>query len=394
MEDYETALKDIIGASRLQENDSCISFEMPIAGVDRPTHFATSTDSTICQGLDVPSALSTHYPSLSCYQGMDVKPVVTDTGYFPNGVCPQFWRNEEPMGDMKVDSMGYFADTMNMTSGMHLNTNGRMSFHNSQFMPADSGYPSFPPKNFVFEDSKSMHLSTCTPYISSEGQSFNVKAEGDAMTMPYQNSFHNDDVELNAGQEVKQLPGIFPFTGCQSYDFFKGEDSEPIVTAEEANYYQGNIDETANKFPGNMGNLNLKSSDRSLSIARESITSRKQYNCVKSEVEGKSIEHRSIDCQLSKRSTERSYVEDDSDVCIIEDISHPAPKSQSAELGNSLNMSQSSRFGYTQPHMVVGTRPKTRDEQYILRVALQVGTFTLGVSILGIPCQFNSPCWS
>ncbi|KAI5406723.1 hypothetical protein KIW84_053127 [Lathyrus oleraceus] len=69
--------------------------------------------------------------------------------------------------------------------------------------------------------------------------------------------------------------------------------------------------------------------------------------------------------------TEGSNDEDDCDVCIIEDISHPAPTSRSAELNNSLNMSQSSRFDYTKPYMAGGTKPKPRDEQYILRVALQ-----------------------
>lgn len=366
-EDYGTALKDTIGVSRQPENDSCTSFEMPFVDVDIPTHFGNSADSIFCQGSDVPSDFSGYYSSLNCYQGIDVRPVVTgSSGYFPNGVGSEFWKNEELVRNMKVEKMECLTDTTNMIGGMHLSPIGRIPFHDSQYMPVNNEYPSFFPGNAKFEDGESVQQSSCVPYISSEGQSFNVKAEGDEMVMPYQNTFHND----NAGLEVKQLPGIFPTSGYQNYDFFKVEDSDAIVTTEDANYYQDLIGETANKFPGNIGNLNFRSLDKSLSIARASITNGNQYNCSMSELESKPSECISIDSQLSKRSTEGSNDEDDCDVCIIEDISHPAPTSRSAEF-NSLNMSQSSRFDYTQPYMAGGTRPKARDEQYILRAALQ-----------------------
>ncbi|TKY71656.1 ATP-dependent helicase [Spatholobus suberectus] len=189
--------------------------------------------------------------------------------------------------------------------------------------------------------------------------------------MPYQNSVHSDDTVFNAGQEMKQLPGIFPTVGCQGNDLFKCEDSVTIAKTEKANYYQGAINGTANNFPVNMGNLNLNPLDKSLYNAQTSIASGKQYNCVMGEGEGKTIDYRSIDSHLLKGSIERSNIEDDSDVCIIEDISHPAPVSRSAELGISLNTSQSSGVGYTHSYMGGGMRPKARDEQYILRVALQ-----------------------
>ncbi|CAI8591207.1 unnamed protein product [Vicia faba] len=280
---YGTALKDIIGVSRQQENDSCTTSEMPFVDVDMPTHFGTSTDSTFCQ---------------------------------------------ETTMNMKVEKMEFLTDSANMIGGLHFNTVGPVPFQDRQFMPTDSEYPSFFPGNVIFEDSESVQQSSCAPYISCEGQSFNVKAEGDEMGMPFQNTFHNDHAELNAGLGVKQLPG-------------------------------------------NTGNLNFRSLDKSLSIARASITNGKHYNCGMSELESKPSEYKSIDDSQLSRSTEGSNDEDDCDVCIIEDISHPAPTSRSAELYNSLNMSQSSRFDYTKPHMAGNTRPKPHDEQYILRVALQ-----------------------
>lgn len=364
---------------------------MSFLDADRYLHVATSSDSTNCQGSSVPSYFSDYYPY---YQGTDDRSVVANTfGCLPNVVCPQYWTNEEMTRNMKVAKMESFADTAHVSSGMHSSTIGGKPFQYSQFKLADSEYPLFFPGKDLFEDKVSVQLSACASYMSSEGQSLCVKAERDELIMPYQSFSHSDDTEFNVGQELKQLPGILPSVGCQIHDFFKCEDNNTVVTTARANYFQDIMDGTANKCPGNMGNLNLKSLDKSFSDAQASIVNEKQFECDTGEGEGKIIQHKSIDSHLSKGSTERSYVEDDSDVCIIEDISHPAPTSRSAEHGNSLNMSQSSRCGYTQPYMGGGTRPKARDEQYILRVAMQVHTFILGfLSFVVLGCCKSTLC--
>ncbi|KAK7412300.1 hypothetical protein VNO78_03753 [Psophocarpus tetragonolobus] len=362
--DYETYMKDIIGLSGKQENDSCTSFEMSFVDADRSSHVATSTDSSICQGSNVPNDFSDYYPSLNCCQGMDDRPVVANTsGYLSNGVYPHMWKNEEMKRNMKVAKMELFADT---SSGMHSSINGGISFQDTQFMFADSKCASFFPSNVLFEEHASVHLSTCASYISTEGQSLNVKAERDKLILPYQNYVHSDDAEFNVGQQMKQLPGIFPAVGCQGNDIFNCEDRVTIAMTEKAKYYQDSIDGAAYNFSGNIGNLNLKAFDKSLYNVQTSIACGKQYNCVISEGEGNTFERRSIDSHPSKGSIVRSNIEDDSDVCIIEDIGHPAPISRSAEVGNSLD-----RGGYTHSYMVGGMRTKSRDEQYILRVALQ-----------------------
>ncbi|CAJ1961598.1 unnamed protein product [Sphenostylis stenocarpa] len=368
-DNHEAYMKDSIGPSGKQENDSCTSYEMSFADADRSSHVATSTDSSICQGSNVPSDFSDYYPSFNIYQSMDDRPVVGNTsGCLFDGVYPNVWENERMMTNMKVTKMELFTDT---SGGMHSIINGGISFQDTQYTYPDSKYASFFPGNALFEDSASVQHSTCASYVSLEGQSLNGKAERDEVFIPYQNCAHSDDAEFNVGQEMKQLSGAFPVVGSLGNDLFKCEDGVTFSTTEKPKYYQSAIDGAANYFPGNMGNLNLKPFDKSLYNVQPSIASGKRYNCVMSEEEGKTIEHRSIDSQLSKGSIDRSNVEDDYDVCIIEDMSHPAPISRSAELGNSLNTSQSFRGGYTHSHMVGGMRPKARDEQYILRVALQ-----------------------
>lgn len=66
----------------------------------------------------------------------------------------------------------------------------------------------------------------------------------------------------------------------------------------------------------------------------------------------------------------RSHVEDESDICIIEEMSHPAPTNQYAKAITSHNRSTFSDSHY---YSGVGVpRPRTNSEQQIFRVALQV----------------------
>ncbi|KAF8031266.1 hypothetical protein BT93_D0459 [Corymbia citriodora subsp. variegata] len=77
-----------------------------------------------------------------------------------------------------------------------------------------------------------------------------------------------------------------------------------------------------------------------------------------------STESSSIDC--------RSRGDDDSDICIIEEMSHPAPIPQSVAPGNGLVSDQVATYNISlYNNGVGGTRPKTSSEQLIFRAALQ-----------------------
>ncbi|XP_061355786.1 helicase-like transcription factor CHR28 [Gastrolobium bilobum] len=353
---FEDYVEDIIGGvSGQQENDSCTSFEISVMDADRSWHVATSTDSATFQGSHVPSEFIDYDLSSNYYQGTVDRPFVADSsfGFMPNGICSQLWTNEEMMSNMKTENAEFHSDMACMSSGMQSSTTGGISFHDNQLTFAHSGYPSFFSGKVIFDNKASVPLSTYPSYMQC----------GDGLITPYQNNFQNDDTEL------KQLPGVFPSMGCQSYKCFKDEDNYAVVTSEISNHYQDIIDGTA--FQGNMGNFNLKAADKSLQHAQALIGCEKQFGCVERERGGKMILHKHIGSHLSKVSAENFHVEDDSNVCIIEDISHPASTSHSAVIGNSLNISQSSRFVDSQPYMVGSTRLKACDERNILRVALQ-----------------------
>ncbi|KAI4296663.1 hypothetical protein L6164_036604 [Bauhinia variegata] len=368
------------GVSGQQENDSCSSLEMSFMDADRSSHIATSIDSTICQGSNVLSDYTDYNSSLLSCLSTDDRPFVADSylGYLANGVGYQFWSTkEETMTNVKDEKVEFLADTARVSSGMHSTTSGGIPLQDSKFVSPDSGHSYF--GNVLLEDKGTVQPSHCAPYMRSLDQATCVKGERNELIMAYQNSSHLDDTVFNTGQVIEHLPGIFPVTECQSFDFLKHEDKNTVITSNGSQLYQDINYGTSCTFPVKMGNLNLETSDESLLHAETSIASEKKFGCVKSQGEIELFHCASADSHLSKVGTEvihrdfleKSHIEDDSDVCIIEDISHPAPTSRFTNPGNSLSVSQCSTYDDARPHMAVSTRAKAYDERYILRVALQ-----------------------
>ncbi|KAE9597142.1 putative DNA helicase chromatin remodeling SNF2 family [Lupinus albus] len=370
---FEDFVKDTIGGvSGHQENDSCTSFEISVMDANTPLHVATSTNSAFCQGSHVPSDASDYYLSSKCYQGTDGSPFVADSSlaFLPGGISSQLWTNNGTMSNTKAENVEFYGDMSHVSSGMYSSSTEGASFQDGQLMLTDSGFPSFFPDNVIFEEKASVPLSACASYMSYGDQSLCLKDERNELNTPYQNSLHNGDAKFNIGQDMKQLCSAFPSMEYQSYEF-KPEDNHTVTTSSLANHKQDIFDGTVSKFQGNMGNMNLKAVDKSLPYAQASIVSEKQFGCVKREGGGRMIQHKHIDSHLSKGSAEIIRVEDDPDVCIIEDISHPVPTRQYADIGNSLAISHSSSYVDSRPCMAGSTRVKACDERNILRVALQ-----------------------
>ncbi|KAK7252182.1 hypothetical protein RIF29_35960 [Crotalaria pallida] len=356
IENGDVSIEDFVkgtigGVSGHQENDSCTSFEIPVMNDDRSLRVATSTDSNVL------SDVSNYYLSSDCYQETDDSPIFDDSSLavLSNGIYSRLWTNKEAMSNMKAENAEFYGDMSCASSSMPSSATGAPSFHDSQFMITDSEFPSVFPDNVMFEDKASAPLSTCASYTSYGDQSLCVR----------------DDAKFNVGQDMKQLRGAFPSMGYQSYECFKPKNNFTVSTSSMANHKQDIFDGTARKFQGHMGNMDLKVMDKSLPYPCSAIASDKQFRCVKREGGGKMVQHKRIDSHLSKGSFENIHAEDDFDICIIEDISHPAPPRQSADFGNSLNISHASRYVDSRPCMVGSTRPKACDERNILRVALQ-----------------------
>ncbi|CAL5344926.1 unnamed protein product [Camellia sinensis] len=112
-----------------------------------------------------------------------------------------------------------------------------------------------------------------------------------------------------------------------------------------------------------------------------SISIRKQLGCTKDERESKLIQPKSLDTHLSKVSCKTihsnaivnsSQDDDDSDLCILEDISEPSRSNLSSMNRNSLVSLQHPTIVDPPNHLGMGVvRRRANDERLIFRVALQ-----------------------
>jgi hypothetical protein len=107
-----------------------------------------------------------------------------------------------------------------------------------------------------------------------------------------------------------------------------------------------------------------------------------QLGCGKDEKQGLPIHSKALGSHLSIVSPEsiqsnssgsKSHVDDDPDICILDDISQPARSNQCFAPSKPIVPLQHPTYNDSLHHSTVeGTRFKANDEQLVLRVALQV----------------------
>lgn len=161
------------------------------------------------------------------------------------------------------------------------------------------------------------------------------------------------------GEDVRSsFSGISSSLSCQKTEHQKDE-KEDHLTYKGVFPYADNIDGRLTAYDN--GNLNINAPE--------------QYMPFLHPFPSISNQHLSMSSQISKVSpesshsnfSEKSVVEDDSDICIIEDRSHPAPSNPSPALRSTFVTTQSSTVGDN--YMTVGgMRFKEKNERLILRL--------------------------
>ncbi|XP_040951788.1 helicase-like transcription factor CHR28 isoform X2 [Gossypium hirsutum] len=175
---------------------------------------------------------------------------------------------------------------------------------------------------------------------------------------------------LSLDEASKQSSDIYPSVSNQDF----------MVNGKDAHYYNHDINlNVSSQSFFSEGHLNLTSPENYFSSAYPISSTKMQLSCFQDERENKFIPSRSMG--LSKVSPEsihsnssdcRSHVDDDPDICILEDISQPAWSNQSLVLVKKTS-SLPNTTSSTQLHNpgIGGIRLKGNDEQLIFRVALQ-----------------------
>jgi hypothetical protein len=438
-----------------QGNNPCTYMEIPFMDADLSPQNVNSTESTICQSSDVLSDFTDHY-SASQYGVPTDGTIDFSRHHLPSSYSSQFSiGNQEMMTNMKDEIAEFLNDSACSSSKVILNAQraGRsvseVSMTNPSYFICEgnnhlssiSGNSSSDAENCSIDDKSSTKLLLCTPsHMYSREQATCVKDEvTDEFIGPgshsvevideavSRKSFYSADAKFFVDEDVKQSSGISHLQSTQKHILVKHEKEDRIISSKRARHSQDIANQIVGRFPIGGGQLNSSALEQYLPCAQPSTLSKMQLDCIKDESEDKLIQSKTMGSHLSEVTPDlscnffpgKSHVEEDSDICIIEDMSHPPPTNHSPAIGNSLITSQQSTFsdsvhytgvggtsqqstfsdsvhytgvgGTSQQSTfsdsvhytgVGGTRIKSRDERYVLRVALQVSSVSLGLSSL------------
>lgn len=376
-----------------QETNPCTHMSISFMDADISSQNVTSTESTICQSSDVVSDFTDQYSALQYCMSTD-DTLVDDfsqhcmTSSYSSQIL---LGNQRKMTNMK-DEIGEFSNdsacsSSKMITNAQRGITGRsvsevsmtdyadingssFKYEGNNYMSSISGNSSSDAEDCPIDDKASAKLLTCTQsYMSSKVQAACVKNEvTDELIGPSshsikvideavsRNPFYSADDKIFVDEDLKLSSGVSYSTSTKMYDHVKSEKEALIIPSMAC-------------APSALGKM--------------------QLDCVKDESEGRLVQSTTTGFHFSEVSPElncknfldKSHVEDDSDICIIEDMSHPPPANRSPTTGNSLVTSQHSTFSDSSQYMGVGgPRFKARDERLILQVALQVSSVCFGLS--------------
>lgn len=410
-----------------QETNPYTHMTISLMDADISSQNVTSNESTICQSSDVVSDFTDQYSALPyCMRTDDI--LVDD---FSRPCMPSSYSSQISLGNQRKmtntkDEIGEFSNDsscssskmiMNARRGItgrsvsevsmtdYADVNGwSFKYEGNNYMSSISGNSSSDAEDCPIDDKASAKLLTFTQsYMSNKVEAACVKNEvTDELIGPSSHSikvideavsrkpFYSADDKIFVDEDLKLSSGVSHSTSTQKYDHAKSEKEDLIFASMRAHHSQNIVDEMASRSHIDSGYLNLSASEQYFPCVPPALV-KMQLDCVKDESEGRLVQSMTTGFHFSEVSPElncknlldKSHVEDDSDICIIEDMSHPPPTNHSPTTGNTLVTSQHSTFSDSSHYTGVGgPRFKARDERLILQVALQVSSVSFGFSSL------------
>lgn len=421
--------------SSVPESNLCTFVDVPYTDAEVSSHNVTSTDSTICHSSEIISD-DDYYSAMPCY----IKTGDTIFGDLSSFNFQHFLSNEETATNPK-DEVGEFpTENACSSSRMVLNAQGG---------PCNGSVLKVPVIDYLdakrqCEDSKNVSpiygnsLSNITlgdgkgftqPFTYSHSHSSRtkqtvcVKDEGNDELLSSRSTVSGSvepvDEVVSRNSSYHDGSNSFPFKDSRqsfidlSPSFLsqnhvvhaKEEREDLILESKRPRFCQEISDGSSSRSPidGRHLSLNLNGSRQYFPCAQPSTLNKKELDGVKEDMEAE-IKTRSMASHMLKLSPEsiqsnssdcKSHVDDDPDICILEDISQPARSNQSLVLGKTLSMNRcaysdhSVAFGnpvVTLQHSSFGDSPnypgvpptglgvmkfKAYDERLIFQAALQ-----------------------
>ncbi|KAK9267856.1 hypothetical protein L1049_010293 [Liquidambar formosana] len=381
------------------EKNSCTSMEIS-------SYNAPRSEPSICQVSDVTCETSDHFSAMQYSMCASAAQFADPSRqYFSDGFTQFMPSNEEMTLNIKDEeeefSTGNACLDTKIISETQLGRTGKYVHNVSMIDYSDIEGPRFEDSNYFSSfnekyfsnasgrpiDDLTSTPSTCTQsYMSSQKQEVCIKDERNNELVAPKSSVEGIDeagYRFFTNKESKNsLPGVsLSLSSKKHVVHIKDEKEDVYLASKRARYSQDINDDTCSRNLTDGGSLDVHASEQSSSPRQQSTLSKKQLGSVKDERECTLIQPKSMGSLVSKFSPEssqsnssdhRSHVDDDTDVCILEDISVPPRSNPSAVHVNSLVPSQRSTFIDPLLHMGVGgMRLKANDERLIFRVALQ-----------------------
>lgn len=378
------------------QNNLHASVEISFMGADMCSRDITSNESAICPSSD----FMREYSALQYDRGMD--------DHFDVGYDSQILTTNDGLKNNVKDEEGEFP-TESVCSTTKMKMNGHMGRPgNSETGVSMSNYLDVEGWNYGYEVNDYVSSIGCSLFDANgcpidekvpvqplaSAQSFMCGEEGvkgekpTDMLAPTRFNCNSVDIFDEAVSREhsffvdnkmfsKESKSSFSISSC-SFSTQKTEQlmdlKEDMIVPSNKLYHPQNDLNISLASPQNTGNLSLNAQGQYMPFAQPFTSSNSQPTSVGSHFSKVSPE------SSHSNFSEKSVVEDDSDICIIEDISHPAPiptltpSNRSLAFKNTIVTSHHSTS--SDNHVGVGGRFKAKDERVILRL-LQVCYVTL-----------------
>ncbi|PON71009.1 Cdk-activating kinase assembly factor [Parasponia andersonii] len=376
---FETNTTDTVGPPEHNMNESK---EISFMDADMCSGDITSNDSAICPSSDIMADYSALQRDGGVY------------GHFHGDFDFQNLMADEELKNNIKDEGGEFP-TESACSSTKMNLNGHVGrFGNSQMGVSTSNYLDVEGWNYGYEsndyvpslfDANSYPIDEKVPMQPlSSAQSYMCGEEGvknekpEEMFAPSRSTWHSFDIFGKAVSREHSCSADNNMFSKDSRSLFSISSSslstrkiEPLMDLKEDKIvpsmklcHSQNYINISSTSPKNIGNLSLNAQGQYIPFAQPFTLSNNQPLSVGSHVSKVSPE------SSQSNFSEKSVVEDDSDVCIIEDISHPAPVPAPSNRSLAFRNTDVTSYHSTSSdnYMGVGGRFKAKDERVILRL--------------------------
>ncbi|KAG7033888.1 Helicase-like transcription factor CHR28 [Cucurbita argyrosperma subsp. argyrosperma] len=366
-------------ALRSSENNSCASVELHLSDAEHSSIEVIPTESAVNQSFDFATDVTDSYSDMPYWMSTVEQPFLVSSQYFLPGDYDSsvFSGNGGMAINMMMHEGEFPSNSLSSSTTMNLYAQGATD-HKSvsrQSVSKDlnlDGYPNVKGwnqncegGNFIssFDGNYSFHADELR--IAQTSMELPMSTELNSSCKELVNQVKNETmdslVESCSGpwQSMMEENMFFPSGRVfHSEDMVCGTSSRPSIGGRYQNLY------ITDQYSPNDYSSSL--SNQPLAFIKDDRDHR--LTPCKSDIDYPLVSPESTHSNLS----DKTQVEDDPDICIIEDLSHPAPLNRSLVVGNSVIASQScSIVGGFSAYVGLGSmRPKAKDMD-ILKVALQ-----------------------